>query len=349
MRFFIIIFLFIGSACFAQEKKDSTSIQAEPEWNTKNYTQVAKIYNRSVWTFADNPALAGFDRKLAVAYRFGMRNLSMGVPNDEGNLELAFMKHEAFADYGFGGKRKNWGVGLYYNHEKEFQHKYHRAGLSTSYRVQVQRHSVILGLGGGVQFSRLEDWDNFRFSDEYDPRYGFVYPTQEVRPSERRIVGFINVGLRYNWKRLFFGYALQSGPHGAFALYGPPTSVMHNRLRLGYHIQVEDDLTITPELVTEISTTYYNDPIAPGFLLGKTTNNYPLFSGYATFTYKDVAFGQIGIVNHNQMVVNVGYQFKDMLVLHIGTSGYFVKEMAEIGGWAGVEAGLRFQINPKKQ
>lgn len=117
MRWLLVI-LVLPILCIGQEYSDTVQVDniqsvpignpnlIEPEWSTKNYTQEDKIYNRSVWTFADNPALVGFDRKMAFAYRFRAKNLSMGVPNDEGNLELAFMKHEAFIDYGFGGKKK---------------------------------------------------------------------------------------------------------------------------------------------------------------------------------------------------------------------------------------------------
>lgn len=347
MKLFGIIFLF-PALVLAQNEGNPLGAGAN-EWNSATFTQEDKIYNRSVWTFADNPALAGFDRKLAFAYRFRAKNLSMGVPNDDGNLELAFMKHEAFIDYGFGGKKKNWGIGLYYNNEKEFQHTYHRAILSTSYRIQIKEHHLILGLAGGFQSTTLNNWDSFRFSDEYDPRYGFVYPTQEVRPSQLTRLPFVQFGLRYIWKRLFFGYALQNGPNGALALYGPPTDAIHNKLRIGYHILVEDDLTITPEFVTIVSTTYYNASGVPGILKGKATNNYPLFSGYVTFTYKDIAFGQLGIVNHNQMALNIGYQFRDLLVIYVATSGYFEEAMAEIGGWASIEGGMRIQIRTSKK
>ena len=182
-----------------------------------------------------------------------------------------------------------------------------------------------------------------------DPRAGFIYRTNEVRPSNRRIIGFVKAGLRYNWKRLFFGYALQNGPAGPFALSGYPTDVIDNRLRVGYHIKVEDDLTITPEFVTTVSTTYYNASSVPGILKSKATNNYPLFSGFVTFTYQDVAYGQIGIVNHNRMALNIGYQFRDLLVFYVVTSGYFIEEMAEIGGWASVEGGIRIQFNTQKK
>lgn len=355
MRWNAILLLFLSFSCFGQDSIRHETMQivavnyGPPEWAGVKYTQEDKIYNRSVWTFADNPALAGFDRKLAIAYRYQMKNLSMGVPNDDGNLELAFMKHEAFIDYGFGGKRKNWGIGLYYNNEKELQHTYHRTSLSTSYRILIQHHSIILGLGAGVQFSKLEDWQSLTFSDMIDPRHGFIYPTQEVEPSNKRLVTFISCGLRYNWNRLFFSYAFQSGPNGALALAGYPTSMMHNKLRTGYHILVEDDLTITPEFVANISTSYYNKEVSKGIRIATASNNYPLFSGYITFTYKDIAYGQLGIVNHSRMALRFGYQLRDLLIIHIGTSGYFVEKMMEIGGWASVEAGIRVQFNTSKK
>lgn len=153
----------------------------ESEWNTKNYSQEDKIFNRSVWTFIDNPALAGFDRKLAIAYRFRMKNLAMGVPNKRGNMELAFMKHEAFVDLSTGGPKQNWGVGLYYSHEKELLHLYNTVQLAHSLRINlIKQHYLLLGVSAELQFSKLDSWDKLTFGDMIDPRYGYVYATQEI-------------------------------------------------------------------------------------------------------------------------------------------------------------------------
>lgn len=265
----------------------------------------------------------------------------MGVPNDKGNLVLGFMRHEAFVDHAFGGEQKNWAVGGYYNYEKELQHTYHRVLITHSYRIKIEQHQLIFGMGMGVQFSNLDDWDKLTFNDMIESRWGlgFIYESNEIRPHPNRILPFMNCGLRYTWRRLFFDYAVQRGPDGPFALTGPPTSITNNRLHAGYHFKVDDEVTVTPEFAAAILTTG----------LWKPTNNYGLYSAFVTVTYQDVVFGQIGMADQNRVTFQLGYQLKDLLVIQVGASNYFVKQMQEIGGLASVDIGIRAQINTKKK
>ena len=334
---------FSGIAQTDNSKFDPSS----QEWNTLNYTQEDKIYNRSVWTFADNPALAGFDRKLAVAYRFRLRNLSMGVPNEDGDLELAQVKHEGFADLPFGGDKQNWGMGAYYSYEKEFLHNYHRVEIPTSLRILFPKnHNLLLGLAVGVQFSKLDDWSGLTFGDMIDPRYGYIYPTNEVRRQDSRALAYFRGGLRYCWKRLAFDYSVQYGPDGAWALAGPPTENVRNKFHVTYHINVGDGVTISPAIVADIFTvygTFYPNGPDRSWVL-RATNNFTLVSGLVTITYKDMVYAQLGIMDHNRLSIKAGYQLKDMLVVEAGISSYVNQTMERIGGFASVEGSIRYQI-----
>lgn len=333
MRFFIIIFLFIGSACFAQEKKDSVSIQSEPEWSATNYTQEDKIYNRSVWTFADNPALAGFDRKLAVAYRFGMRNLALGVPNKDGNLVLGFMKHEASIDMPFGGPKQNWGLGLHYEQEKEMQHDYHRVKMAHSLRIKlVNSHFLILGYSFGAQFAKLNDWDGLTFGDMIDPRSGFVYQTQEIQPNTSRVVGIIEAGLKYYWKRFSFEYVYHQGPRAMGGMAGLSQITIANRFRTNYHFKVDETITVSPELILDVN----NDPATFGEI--------EMLSAFSTITYKDMFYGQIGVVNMSALNINVGYQLRNFLVFELGVQSFLNQRMQKIAGLAGIQGSVRYQL-----
>lgn len=342
-----VLLLLLSISALGQEASDSLQAPSEPEWSAKNYSQEDKIFNRTVWTFADNPALAGFDRKLAVAYNFRMRNLAMGVPNEKGNLELAMMKHEALVDLPFGGPKQNWGMGLYYAYEKEFQQTYHRIQMARSLRIRlVKEHYLILGFSIGVQFAKLENQRQLTFGDMIDPRLGFVYRTNEVNRGDHRIQGYFNPGLRYYWRRFSFDYSLNIGPGDTWALAGMPTSSVRNKLKTGYHFNVGDGVTISPEFVADILTTYgHFYPNGYGTrLVVKPTNNFGLYSFYATITFKDMAFGQLGITDLNKLSFRAGYQLKDMLVIQIGLTSYLDKTMEKIGGIASVDAGIRYQI-----
>ncbi|MCB9192534.1 MAG: type IX secretion system membrane protein PorP/SprF [Flavobacteriales bacterium] len=330
----LLLLLLLSTALFAQEKPDSTATP-QPEWDTKNYTQVDKIYNRSVWTFVDNPALAGFDRKLAVAYRYRMKNLKMGVPNKKGEMVLAFQQHEAFVDLPFGGPKQNWGMGLYYAYEKELQHTYHRVQMARSLRIRlVKEHYLILGLSFGVQFSDI-DWNTLSFGDQIDPRFGFIYATQELNRTGNRIVSLINGGLRYYWKRLAFDYSVQYGPNGVWGLAGYDPNILRNRFKLVYHINAGDDVTISPEFAGNLT-------LIPTNMLRNA--RFGLYSGFLTITYKDMVSGQLGISDSNSLRFRALYQFRDMLVFQVGLSSYLNRNMREIAGLGGIDVGIRYQI-----
>ena len=181
-----------------------------------------------------------------------------------------------------------------------------------------------------------------------DPRLGFVYETNQIRPSDSRFIGYFGWGMRYYWKRFSFDYSGQLGPDGTWALAGMPTSEVRNKLKAAYHFNLKDGVTISPEIVGQINTVYgvfypngYDtSPVR------KATNNFGLFSAVATITYKDMAYGQLGIVNLNQLSFRLGYQLKDMLVIEAGLSSYLDKTMEKIGGIASADVGIRYQIRP---
>ena len=330
MPWCFIILAFAFQPLAAQNSTDSL-VTSEPEWGTKNYSQEDKIFNRSVWSFIDNPALAGFDRKLAVAYRFRMKNLSMGVPNDEGNLELAFMKHEVFVDLSTGGPKQNWGTAIYYSNEKELQHSIQRLVSTSSFRVSINNHHLVFGMKATLQFSKLNDWEGLTYPDMIDPRSGFVYETQEIRPNNTVTVLYFGYGLKYYWKRFSFDYSVEPKPTTGFEFRDVGHRVIRNKFKSNYHFNVGDGVTISPEFVAEI--------ISDG-------NNIGLFSGYVTITYKDMAYGQLGIADNNRLSFRAGYQLKDMLVIEAGLSSYLDRTMEKIAGLASVDVGIRYQIRP---
>lgn len=339
------VFWLLTLSCSGFAQTDSSRFNANAdEWNTVNYSQEDKIYNRSVWTFADNPALAGFDRKLALAYHYQMKNLKMGVPNKDGNLVLAFQQHEAFVDLPFGGPKQNWGLGIHYTFEKEFVQTYHRIQLARSLRIKLaNNHFLLLGTSIGLQFSKL-DQGQLTYGDMIDPRYGFVYQTQEPNLWDHHLVPYYNFGLRYFWKRLSVDYAFQFEPDNGLALSGAPVPLMNNKLKLAYHIFTGEDVTITPEAVFSATSTFYREQTSPTSSKPRVGNSFHLFSGYVTITYKDMAFGQLGILEHNKLRFQLGYQLKDMLVIQTSFASYLDKTMEKIGGIALVDVGIRYQI-----
>jgi hypothetical protein len=165
-----------------------------------------------------------------------------------------------------------------------------------------------------------------------DPRYGFVYPTNMVRPDTSRTVASIDLGLRYLWKRLSFDYVFQYGPNGLYAYSAFPDIHYLHRLKVLYHFYVGDEITITPEFVVQNNRVdvWRVNPIA-------------------TVTFRDMLYGQLGFLDFNQLRLRIGYQFRDHFTIELGASAYTDQKLARIAGLASAEAGIRYQLSVIKK
>ena len=326
----LVVWLVQGNAV-AQESDSFDPEKLPGEWATKRYIQADKIYNRAVWTFADNPALAGFDRKLNVAYAFKALNLSQGI-GVEGKTTLANWNHTANIDFAFGGTKKNWGTGLHYMYKNAFYHKYQRIQWAHSYRIMLGQHHILLGHAIGIQLLTSRGWNTFTFGDMIDPRFGYIYVTQEVRPSNQTQFVYMSVGMRYNWRRLSVDYAYQHEPYEGLAFSQTPIKFNFHRLKAVYHIYVGDEVTISPECVV------FNNDLKMWRI-----------SPYVTITYRDMAFGQLGYEELGRLSFRAGYQFKDIASIMVGFSSFTDEVMVNIAGLASVDIGVRYQLNIRKK
>lgn len=334
MRWNALFLLFLSFSCFGQENTDSIAPPIEePEWSSKNYTQEDKIYNRSVWTFIDNPALVGFDRKLNISYKYVAEKMALGYYREKDNLPIFFFQqHFASIDAAFGGKRKNWGVGVAYNWAREGNLAHHLITWCHSYRILMPKgHQLIFGHGLGI-WSSINLWDNLTFGDMIDPRYGFVYQTNEVPPNSRVSGWSPNFGLRYIWKRLAFDYTFQAGPDGLYSFSGAPDTQLFHQLKLLYHFYLGDEITLSPE-----------------FLLRNNRVDVWRLNPIVSITYQDMLYGQIGFFDYNRLQLKIGYQFKDHFTIEVGASAYSDQTIAAVTGVATAEAGIRYQLSRRKR
>ncbi len=317
--FFLL--LTCGADGFAQ---DSTGVYTSSSWRPINYGQEGRIYNRIHHFFENNPALAGFDRRLNVRYGFTAEKLSLGYYASDGTYRHAFQEHRVAVEGPFGIRSDRWGTGLAYVRRQEGRHILQQVHFAHSGRIDMGQHHLILG--GGVQWNMGQfDWDNQLFGDMIDPRYGAIYQTQNYRPSGRlNSIGF-HAGMRYYWQRMRFDYALSYGPNDPFAFAGMPTTVLFHRFVAAYHIKADDDFTLSPEVMVHSNE------------LGRW-----LVSGFLAVTYRDAAYFQLGLADHNRMTFAFGGQIKNWVTLQGGASVYTDPVMAEIAGVATVEARLWF-------
>ena len=77
-----------------------------------------------------------------------------------------------------------------------------------SYQLNVTREfSIRLGLQGTYAQKRV-DWNKLTFGDMIDPRYGFIYETQEQRPNETRNFWDFSSGIVAYSNRYYGGVAV---------------------------------------------------------------------------------------------------------------------------------------------
>lgn len=325
MRLLGLVLVMISCACFGQETTDTTS---SPFYQ---FQQEGLLSNRSLWTFEDNPALAGFDRKLNVTYDYTAQNLGITVPGENGYQQLAFQQHAAMVDLAFGGQPQNWGVGVAYRHIKEGFFEQHKAIWAHSFRVKMGHHRLLFGLNGGL-IIHSQDWSGFTFYDQIDPRMGIVYPTNEQQPvSEKRFAVLLGGGLIYLWRRLRIEAVYQSGPFQLYSYTGGVGSGDFFRGKAVYFIKVDKNVSIAPEMAV------FNT--REGSWVGNPA---------ITVLFKNLVFGQISLDRFNQIRVGAGYFFKESIGVMASYGSYLRQENFSVFGPSFITAGIRYQIPIRK-
>lgn len=329
MRLLGLVFVMMSCECLAQESPDSTTTQPF------QFQQEGLLSNRSLWTFEDNPALAGFDRKLNLTYDYSAQNLSIIRRTFEGDSVLAFQQHAAMLDLPFGGDLENFGAGLSYRNVRNDSYRYHQLVWAHSYRLEVDEHKVIFGSSYSLYFSDLK-WEYLSFGDMYDPRFGLIYPSNEQRPPSTNKFDFaLAVGMNYNWKRIVFGYSFRYGPRELYTVRvsaaADENRFIHN-LRTGYHFGLPDDVSITPEI-----------------LIRNDRHGIWKFSPAVTVNYRRIGYGQIALDNLNVLRVMAGFLWNERLGINVSFGSYLNQVNARVFGLATVQAGMRFQIATRQK
>lgn len=303
--------------------QDSTEVWTSSSWTQTDYGQEGRIYNRIHHFFETNPALAGFDRRLNVRYCFSAEKLSLGYQASDGTFRHAFHEHRVAVDGPFGFRSDRWGMGIGYARRREGRHILQQVHFAHSGRIDMGQHHLIFGGGLQLNLSELDQGD-LLFRDMIDPRMGAIYQTQDVLTRGRFTILGLSVGMRYYWRRFRFGYAYRQEPRTfAYAGVSPVRSFHH--FVTAYHFRVDEDITLSPEV-----------------LVGNNTVHTWLASAFVTVTYRDAAYCQLGLADHNRMTFALGGQIKQWVTLQAGSSFYTDPVMVEIAGVATVEARLWF-------
>lgn len=316
MRLVILLLFLVPMLAIAQEQKDSVEQQV---YVTKY--QEGNPWNGTIISAMQNPAFAGFDRRLQVGYSYEGQNLK--VPEGYETKKAAFWNQKAVIDFAFGGKRDNIGFNITYNGGQRLITDYHRVQVAHSFRFHLKKHKFILG--AGIRYLQLTggNWA-MTYGDMIDPRYGFVYATQEsIGYNQDSVSVEYSAGLIYNWKNLFFGYAFR---------------YEHRSLLL----PAKDDLTAVHHLNASYQLRF--GP-ASGFAAGLTAE-YDNFNWYIEpFLLASWKFLYVkaSIPDLTQVRAEIGLQLWRVRVL-FAVSSYYNKYQVRQNGVAAMYGGIRYHF-----
>ncbi|MCX6291431.1 MAG: type IX secretion system membrane protein PorP/SprF [Bacteroidetes bacterium] len=177
-RFLIIILFFVAGSAFAQD----------PE-----FTQ---FYANPLYL---NPAFAGSAH---------CPRLNLNYRNQWPALTGTFVTYSASYDQHFDAI--SGGLGLLVLNDKAGEGTLTTTDVSFiySYQMNVNREfSIRAGLQGTYKQKKV-DWDKLTFGDMIDPRYGFIYPTSEIRPETTKSFWDFSAGVLAYSSNIYGGFAV---------------------------------------------------------------------------------------------------------------------------------------------
>ena len=148
--------------------------------------------------------------------------LSMNYRNQWPALNKTFISYSASYDQHV--ESISGGLGLILMNDKAGEGTLNKTdiGAMYAYALNLSRNFTIrAGLQANYVQERV-DWDKLTFGDEIDPRFGYIYPTQEVRPNQKHsFVDFAGGLLAYSSK-IYGGIAVHhlTEPDQAFIVQG---------------------------------------------------------------------------------------------------------------------------------
>jgi type IX secretion system PorP/SprF family membrane protein len=180
-----------------------------------------------------NPAFAGSNRcaRVNINYR-----------NQWPSLKETFITTSASYDQHFDAI--NGGLGLMILNDQAGEGTIKTTNISGMYAYQLnvnRKMSMRFGLQGTYVQKSL-DFDKLTFGDMIDPRYGFVYETQEVRPKETRSFMDFSGGVLAYSSKVYGGLAVNhlTEPDEAFIVKGSSKLPMKVTAHVGAMLPVGD-------------------------------------------------------------------------------------------------------------
>jgi type IX secretion system PorP/SprF family membrane protein len=313
-KLFLTIFILIsaGVTAFSQDPHFS-QYYANPIYLNPAFAGTA-VCPRVILNYRNQwPAISGTFVTYSASYDQHVDNLS-------GGLGLLFNSDNA----GEGTLKTNMISGIY------------------SYRLQVNRFFSIKAGFEATYFQKSIDWSKLTFGDQIDPRYGFIYYTQETKPKDlTKGTTDFSAGILGYGESIYGGIAafhLTQPNEGFFSVAKLPMRIVAHAggvIDLQYHRRRRklEDPTLSPNIL------FMKQQDFQELNYGLYFNKYPLVGGVwfrQGFNNPD-AF--IALIGFQTSVVKMGYSY-DVTVSKLSNATAGAHE---------VSFAMQFDCRPKKK
>jgi len=220
-----VLFFFVLSVCFLSAKAQDP-----------HFTQ---YFSSPVYL---NPAFAGYEgcSRTATAYR-------LQWPKLEGNYQTVNFSYDQFVKPFFGSIAFNYqydraGEGTLQTHSLMFTY-------SPSFRLFKKKLLISPAVEAGWRQKSI-DWSKLTFGDQIDPRYGFIYNTNETESDHNPVNMFdLNAGLLISHGNFVYGAAFHhiTQPDEGFA--GSSRLPLKITAHISYVGQVNEHFKISPSFL----------------------------------------------------------------------------------------------------
>ncbi len=201
-----------------------------PEQTVAQDPQFSQFYANPLYL---NPAFAGSAR---------CPRIGMNYRNQWPALSKTFITYSAAYDQHVDAI--SGGLGLLVMNDKAGEGTLNTTNISGMYAYQLnvsRDFSIRLGLQATWVQKKL-DWDKLYFGDMIDPRYGYVYQTQETRPDQSKSFADFSAGILAYSSKVYGGFAVNhlTQPDEAFIVEGSSELPMKITAHVGAMLPVGD-------------------------------------------------------------------------------------------------------------
>jgi len=280
-----------------------------------------------------NPALTGVDR--CPRFIMNYRNQWPSIPGQFVTYAASYDQHVDAISGGLGGTVMvdEAGNGILRNIN---------ASAMYSYDLPVNRYFSIRAGFQATYFQKSIDWSQLTFGDQIDPRYGFIYNTNEI-PIENNVNGVdFSSGIVGYTKTFYGGFAVHhiTQPDEKFLTTGesllPRKFTAHAGFYLPYNKRYPDEGYFSPNIMfKQQGNEFSTNPNARQTFLGFYTKKGPLVGGL-WYRFNDAMVAVLGIQTE---YIRFGYSY-DITISDLTNA---------TGGAHEISVALNFDCPPKRR